>query len=1104
MGSSGIPINIGSYCSDFVIVDPVPQTYVGCFRRIDSATNRIYYLILNQSSGFQEVEHPIIQPSTGRAYILDDFQLNVHWDRTIKPVVENSIITPQNILRYVSSNSRPTPSASNIIKFDLDSLTLRTDSNPTTTRGVLSLFPFSSVSSGQYTVTYSSSECPYTLEKGSLVYLVNDDDDNKSIITATTQKRYLIIAPPKPITIGELNLFKPEVTESMVKQTMYRINKQTSLADGITVRYSFDVFRENTQGNTPTEISTNTYREIGLTYPEFTIDPNDVRGTTGDGFKDTKITRTMQDGTIVKYVSTPEVMDKTLADLYGELSLGLFKLWKNNADTDMYLGYDCNTPGLTCSGNRQLVIRKYFNYLKPSASCQFRMYDLGNNEYMILVTDPFSNPPARFIMRPDSNGALQFVNPTSSLTKEERGWHLEPVNNPVQGDNSRLVRLRWNYPSSPLPGAAVGTPGIYISVDTNNAVSASLQASASTFVCIRCTRIDEETGTCASNQPMYVDQDLDYLTSPVLVSPTAINVARTTATAIESNLRFSRTSDGQLMKVTDDGSVSFVNDGTESTFFTTRAGIITYEEQKVPKNYVFVAKQTANSQYIYAKYVAGSPPNLKFVAATNPNVADGFGWIIDGDTIAAAPTTSPAPRSPQTIGLTILRHFRASFGSYDVENDDYTVTFNSNKNFSSITQGAGGNLRSITWSATTGSALVRATAPRSPVTSPPSFPQNTKSFTVSATFDDGTNTSLNLIVPEPPKPEITRTAVIDGVGSYGLDITNLVISNMNSSATVTVRLRAIGSPGSASPSFQAGGSSTYGDFLRASGFSISGLTPNTRYSAPSFTIVNSRNQNPISFTMTDNFTTSPLPVVVLSPTVLITSYSQTSITYTTSNSPTTVTGFFGTSSNGPWTQITSSSSPVRLSTGTSFPTTSSTVSISISQSSSVQTFYFKLDATNTAGTNSATTSSALSVPASPSATGGGSTFNGFTRSTAGTGYVSVSASAAGVPHTNGTQFNNILITTGPGNQNYIVFSTNTSDTTVANRIKPTGFVAGTALKFNKANGQPIVAVVNTDVGRDGYLIVTFYNTNRQVEQQPVGQPQATNSQVEFGTFTPQN
>lgn len=861
MGSSGIPINIGSYCSDFVIQDPVPQTFVGCFRRIDSTTNRIYYLIVNQSSSFQEVEHPIIQPQT--SYVLNDFQLNVHWDKTIRPVVENGVITPQNILRYVSSNSRPTPSASNIIKFDSGSIILRSSSNPATTQGVLSLFPFSSVSSGQYTVTYNPSECPYTLEKGSLVYLVNDNDDNKSIVTSTTQKRYLIIAPPKPLTIGYLDLFKPEVTESMLKQTVYRINKQTSLADG-TVRYSFDVFRENISGNTPTENSATTYREIGLTYSEFTIDPNDVRGTTADGFKDTKITHTMSDGSIVKYVSTPEVMDKTISDLYGEMSLGLFKLVENNADTDMYLGYECTTAGQTSCTTKQLVVRNYFNYMKPSASCQFRMYDLGNKEYMMIVTDPSSDPPTRYVMRPTSSGTIRFDSLTT-ITKEERGWQLEEVNGA-----SKTVRILWKYPSSPLPGAASSPSNIYISVNSSKAVQTtlSLLANASTFICIRCSRIEEETGTCASINPMYVDDDLNYLTSPILVSPTPVDLARGSPVPIETNLIFSKASGN--MRVTDDGVVSYVNDGSESSFITTRTGILTYGEKISPSSVVFIAKRTATGEYIYARYVSGSPPNLKFVAATNPNISDGFGWRIVGNTITAVIPTSPQPRSPvipeDFSGITILRDFTGSVDSttYRTEEDDYLINFNTigtGKTFSVLSDLSGsGKLSEIVISGSTATARVRATQPISPVRSPPTFsPNNT--VNVRGTVNGNTST-VTIVVPPPQNPVLDTTVTVpsvSGITQTGITIRGVRIQNMNNNGTATFSLRAVGSPGSPSTSpVVAGGSSTLYSDLAGDSFLITGLVPNTRYSAPSFMVTNTKNNLFVGFTISGNFTTSIL------------------------------------------------------------------------------------------------------------------------------------------------------------------------------------------------------------------------------------------------------
>jgi hypothetical protein len=240
MGSPGVPINIGMYCSDFVIQDPVSffEETTPYYSRVYPETNQRYYLMISAATGgFVEVEDPLPSDTILTA---DDFKIRLHWDKTIRPVVENNTITPQNELRYLSSINRPDPNGNNIVKFNSDnSITLRTTKSR---EGIYNpLDRFSTVATTGR-VTYSvTTKPPDKVERSqNLVYLVNDEDDDGGVITSSTRKRYLIIDPTNADalaspTVSWIDLFQPRVTENMVKLTAYSINRKTSLENSSTI-----------------------------------------------------------------------------------------------------------------------------------------------------------------------------------------------------------------------------------------------------------------------------------------------------------------------------------------------------------------------------------------------------------------------------------------------------------------------------------------------------------------------------------------------------------------------------------------------------------------------------------------------------------------------------------------------------------------------------------------------------------------------------------------------------------------------------------------------------------------------------------------------------
>lgn len=836
-------VQIGQYCSDFIIVDPVAQDSEDGFyySRKEADTNREFYLCITPV-GVTEVESPI--EAIGHGYVDKDFRIRLHWDRSIRPVVNatTSVVEgPIDTLRYLSSKGEPTPGTSVVLKYDgSSSLTLRTSSTATTLPKTIVTFRNTASTALVYTRTTSP---PMSVTRdNTLKFLLRTDDTTAVPVTTATTKRYLLIVPSSPNTGLDLNLYTPRVTEDMIKQTGYRINQKSTLSgcppEIAGTYWSVDVFRQEF-GIASTGSSMN-YRELS-------------------NFTSISTSSVTYSG--ISYTVTTALDDKTISDLYGDLSLGLFKLYLNDAETNLHLGYDCQTPSTSC-GNPKLILREYYNFFNPVNSAQFRLYDLGNNEYMILVTDPLITPPKRYMMKPSSSGALQFI--TVTAVKEERGWHLERVD-----AAANTVRIRWNYPESPVLGAwsSPGAPQAnyiqFTSTTSGSVASMSAFETSAVFTCIKCSRVNEETGTCAPNSPIYVDEDMNYATSPILVTPTAINQAALSPVMMGATFKLAKGA-GNNMTVSDDGNVTF--GGAGSDFFSTRTGIITYTQRG--QGVVFIGTRTSTGQYIYAKYTA--PGTIKFVAATNPNVTDGFGWIMGTNTITWVSPDSPTPSSPiSLLGIDIIiRSFSVSLGTYDAQNDRYQLSFTMVKQpltvtFSSFSITSGeGSLTSTSGTGTrSASASIEATRSSSPINcvngspSPNPARQTTRSVRITATLSDGTNDSVTINIPEGPCPEIIATPPPPGataITSTSASFSGFNVSNMDTTGPVTITLRAIGSPGSSTPSFTYSPALQYG----SGNFTLSGLVRNTRYDRPSFLFMNTRSKKQVGVTLAAGFQTT--------------------------------------------------------------------------------------------------------------------------------------------------------------------------------------------------------------------------------------------------------
>jgi hypothetical protein len=912
MGSP-LPVQIGSYCADFIIVDPIPLDGPYYLRRIDPKTNRRYYLTINSTSrNYEEVESPI---DIGEyTYDNTDFQIRFHWDKFLKIHVESGSVIPSNKLRYLSSVRTQNVNDTNIVLLNYDSTNSIVGVRVRTSTGSDTL----PKSLNSYRVTTSTnfldydivSEAPDTVKRSPLMFLVNDSDDNNNVVTPSTRMRYLIVDPtPKPPSVSDLNLFLPRVTEEMVKRTKYRFNRKINLGTG-DVSYSFDVFRSSTVNAEPTTSSPLNYVEIDKVISQFAIDNTQGEiiedSTTNVVKKGTKVRYTLSDGTVVKYTATDMVFDKTISDLYGDFSLGLFKIVDaSGSDTGRYLGYDCLTPSATgtCSTTKQLISKDYNVFRNPSYSCQFRLYDLGNNEYMIYVTDP-DDINSRLMIKPDSTGALTFTKMTA--LKEERGWQLEQID-----AATNKVRIKWNYPSSPVASTSpTGKDYLLVDSSANTASMGSITETGKTsvYICIRCSRVDPGTGTCSSANMVYVDDDLNYATPPVMMSPLPINTGQAPV-FVDSNMRILDGSNA--LEVTDDGIVSYKSSSTQR-FFTTQTGVLTTTEKNTLRVF-FLGKQTSTGgEYMYAKYTDGQ--DLKFVVATNPNPADGFGWIITEN--PSNPSQSefrlyqPGSPSATTIYLkngvrylTIERNFSATLGSYNPETNQYTVNFSWNGTPSSVDQ-SNSPSSGFTSVGSTVSTKVNAT------------PQRIVYFR--GTTNSGDTSVSAISIPDAPAPSIVGAITLGNQSSTSFDIQNINVTNMNSSGTMEITAM--------SPSLPATRSYTY-----ASTITVSGLTPLTTYSGIGLRFTNTVSNKQVSTTIASTILTNG----ALSSVTL----SGSTLTYTLTTGTATLQYVRSTTSTKPanpsWLAI---GTPVSTAQTTSGQTT--TVTISITPDLAQQYYYF--------------------------------------------------------------------------------------------------------------------------------------------------------------------
>jgi len=616
-------VQIGSYCSDFIIQDPT-ASYGGSdiyYKRVHPNTNRTFYLYIDSvNNKLLEIETPFVQPAT--ALTISQFRIVLTWDKSVKPVYDSTLgIAPGSDMRNVSGTGT-TPlvayknSATTIRVRYAHSSTGDKDSQLKTSSTDPSLKSYSSTSDTPVEYTETSVP-PYTVERSAnAVYLVDDRDNDRGVVTSSTEMRYLYVRadgthPDPPFLV--YNLYTPGVTEDMIKRACYRINKKTSLDTnyiGPLLVYTVDVFR-----GSPAAVGT------GGTYLEdsrFGITNGNVRGTSADGFLGTTVTF---DG-VVDYIVTNLVNDKTIADLFGDFSIGLFKLsYPTRTNTDLYLGYDCKTVSATgtCSGSgdgkKTMVLKNYFIFRQPMYSCQFRMYNLGTNEYMMRIVDPDA-PGTRVTLRVNDTPALTMNDDTTTpVTMAERGWSLEN-----QGGGN-IVKLRWNFPETSALSAATKIANMYLSI-TNNVPSLTNDTSANTFVCVKCSKIDPVTGTCSGESTMYIDDDMDSTTSMVPASNYALSgvpIAR-----IETSFTISKGSPSPLFaNVFDDGATEFVSSNGDR-FFTTQTGVTTLTQRTSP-GAVFIGTEISGGEILYAK-LTGS--DTKFVRATPPTVEEGFGWRV--------------------------------------------------------------------------------------------------------------------------------------------------------------------------------------------------------------------------------------------------------------------------------------------------------------------------------------------------------------------------------------------------------------------------------------------------------------------------------------------
>jgi hypothetical protein len=454
---------------------------------------------------------------------------------------------------------------------------------------------------------------PYTVERSDTpVFLVDDRDNDRGVVTSSTTMRYLFVRPDKTVSIYDL--YTPGITETIIRRACYRINKKTSLADGTTI-YTVDLFR-----GSPAAVGAGS---CYLEYDQFNITSADVQGSASTAFAGTQVSFGGID-----YIVTTEVDDKSVADLFGDFSIGLFKLsYPVGTDTNLYLGYDCNAPtgaGVCSSAtDKKMIIKDYFIFRKPIYSCQFRMYDLGTNEYMMRLVDP-DTTSNRITLRVDEPAQATPQTPpslttnTNDPTLTERGWSL------VKQGSGVLIKLKWNFTKDyeQLITTSYLQNYSYLRVE-NNVPSITSEANANTFMCVKCTKIDPVTGTCSSETSMYIDDDMNPSTSPVLYSPLAISGVP--PVIIEENFTLNITSSPtSFANVFDDGVVRFESSGDR--FFTTQSGVTTLSQRSpVPRGVVFIGTTVTGGEILYAKLTGST---TKFVRATPPTVEEGFGWLV--------------------------------------------------------------------------------------------------------------------------------------------------------------------------------------------------------------------------------------------------------------------------------------------------------------------------------------------------------------------------------------------------------------------------------------------------------------------------------------------
>jgi hypothetical protein len=697
---------IGNYCQDFLINVPNATSTPMYYRRTDSTTGSVFYLTVDKSTGnLADIKSPINNSTAG--YTKDDFLLTLAWVATIKPVVDTSSrITPSNVLRFVKSN-RKDANANMIVKL--------MDSGDVTIGWSTGGSPLSfSDNSRAATKDYVSTNIPPdTVENGpGLVYFVNENDSNDQAVTKSTMKRYITGDLQRNLML--VDLFTPGITETIVKRSMFRINRRTSLDDNAAISYSFEVFVSSTP---PVTLSSPSV-EIQITSDNYTIG-NDMSRPNNFGFK------YVYEGE--NYIPTTVVIDKTIADLFGDSTVTLFKYIPppttgglvtsgptttsatiTSTSTNLYMGYE----------NKILVIKDYFLFTSPIASCQFNMYNLGGDEFMLRISGT--------IIRLKTDGAIEYA--LGIPTIDERGWIMEDA-----GGGGK-VRLLWKSSSRYLQI----TP-------TSTAPSVTTSTTAATiFECIKCTYIDSITGACeTSRDATSIERDV---LEPVVDLDNII--IRDTA-----NLR---------MKVTNAGVVTFVpEDQSNDKFFITKSGTAN-----------FIGKKIAYGSYIYAKYTPLLTDQFKFVYTLNPSIEDGFGWNIADNSSAGGAFSrivTVANVSPQVLFMnkaslkfvTTIENFSVSVGDYIPNSNKYTI--NTDPGDAQISWRSGsssGTTKEIPASASTGPTSYIITYNRS---------------------------ETDLTVPPPPALSVTRNPTTE-VYATSIKFKDLIVNGMNDDGTVEISL----------------------------------------------------------------------------------------------------------------------------------------------------------------------------------------------------------------------------------------------------------------------------------------------------------------------------